>query len=89
MAHPGRRRVRHIEDRGLAEAAGLLEPQEDGTEAMIADIATGETDWADIFFLIALILFAVGAVLAFQAKALWASVVSLGLVAVSLGWLVL
>ena len=56
---------------------------------MVADIANGNTGFADIMFLVALILFGVGSVLAFQAKALWAAVVSLGLVAVSLAWLVL
>jgi hypothetical protein len=56
---------------------------------MIADIASGEVDWADIFFLIAVILFVVGAAMAYQAKALWATVVCVGLASVSLGWLVL
>lgn len=56
---------------------------------MIADIASGETDIADILFLIAVILFAIGAVLAFQAKALWAALVACGLTATALAWLLL
>jgi hypothetical protein len=56
---------------------------------ILADIASGNTGFADIMFLVALILFLVGSVLAFQAKALWATVVSLGLGAVALAWLVL
>ena len=56
---------------------------------MIADIASGNTGFADIMFLVALIIFLVGGFLAYQANALWATVVSLGLAAVSLGWLVL
>ena len=56
---------------------------------MIADIESGNTDLADILFLVACVLFVVGAVLAFQAKAVWAVLVSAGLAAVSLGWLVL
>lgn len=56
---------------------------------MIADIASGETDFADILFLVAVIVFVVGAVLAYTTKALWAVLVSVGLAAVSLAWLVL
>lgn len=57
--------------------------------SLLADISQGHTGFADIMFLVALILFLIGGVLAFQAKALWAAVVSLGLAAVALGWLVL
>lgn len=56
---------------------------------MIADIESGNTDFADILFLVATVLFVIGAVLAYGAKALWAVLVSAGLAAVSLGWLVL
>lgn len=56
---------------------------------MIADIASGETDWADIFFLIAVILFVVAAAVAYGVKTLWATAVAAGLVFVSLGLLVL
>jgi hypothetical protein len=56
---------------------------------MVADIASGNTGFADIMFLVALILFLIAGVVAYQVKALWATVVCLGLSAVSLGWLVL
>lgn len=48
-----------------------------------------EPDFAEVMFLVALIIFLVGGFLAYQAKALWATVVSLGLATVSLGWLAL
>jgi len=57
--------------------------------ALFADIASGNTGFADVMFLVALIVFLLGAAIAFHAKALWASVVAVGLAAVSLGWLVL
>ena len=44
---------------------------------------------ADIAFLVALILFAIGAFLAWPTKTLWAFLVALGLACVSLGLLVL
>ncbi|MDF2732995.1 MAG: hypothetical protein K0S92_1629 [Desertimonas sp.] len=56
---------------------------------MIADIESGNVDLADILFLIAVVLFLVAGFMAFQAKALWATVVAVGLACVSLGWLVL
>lgn len=64
---------------------------EEGEENMIlADIESGNTDLADILFLVAVVLFVIGAVLAWtQAKAVWATLVSAGLASVSLGWLVL
>jgi len=61
--------------------------------SMIADIASGNTDWADIFFLIAVILFVIGAVVAYRPmvneRPLWATVVALGLAFVALAWLLL
>lgn len=57
--------------------------------AVLADISSGNTGFADVMFLVALIVFLVGGFLAYQAKALWATVVSIGLAAVSLAWLVL
>jgi hypothetical protein len=57
--------------------------------ALLADIAHGETTFADVMFLVALVLFLIGAALAYTAKALWATVVSVGLAAVALAWLVL
>jgi hypothetical protein len=56
-----------------------------------ADIATGETAWADIFFLVAVILFVVAAAVTwnFQPRPLWATLTALGLAFVSLAWLLL
>ncbi|MET0578239.1 MAG: hypothetical protein ABW122_06245 [Ilumatobacteraceae bacterium] len=58
---------------------------------MLADIASGNSGFADIMFLVAFILFLIAAAVAWmvEPKALWALVVCLGLSAVSLGWLVL
>jgi hypothetical protein len=58
---------------------------------MVADIASGETAWADIFFLVALILFVVGAAVtwSFQPRPLWATLVAIGLACLSLAWLLL
>lgn len=56
---------------------------------MLADIASGETGIADLLFLIATILFFLGAVVAFQAKAMWAAIVAGGLGCCSLAWLLL
>ena len=58
---------------------------------LIADIASGNTGFADVMFLVALILFLIGAAVAWaiQPRALWATAVSVGLAAVALGWLVL
>jgi hypothetical protein len=58
---------------------------------VIADIASGNTGFADVMFLVALILFLIGAAVAWaiQPRALWATAVSIGLAAVALGWLVL
>ena len=56
---------------------------------MIADIESGNVDLADILFLVAVVLFVVGAVVAYLAKTLWATVVSAGLACAALAWLVL
>jgi hypothetical protein len=56
---------------------------------MIAEIASGHTDASDLLLLIAVILFAVAAIVAFETKSLWSGLVSLGLATVSLGWLLL
>jgi hypothetical protein len=60
---------------------------------MIAEIASGETDWADIFFLVALILFVLGAIGASGKAAVltgWAvSITCLGFAFTALGLLVL
>lgn len=52
-------------------------------------IVSGNFTLADIAFLVALILFAIGAFLAWPTKTLWAFLVALGLACVSLGLLVL
>ena len=48
-----------------------------------------EPDFAEVLFLIAMILFAIAAFLTYQAKTLWATLVSLGLTAVAFGWFAL
>jgi hypothetical protein len=57
--------------------------------SLIADIASGNTGFADIMFLVALILFLLAGALAFQVKTFYATLIAVGLAAVSLGWLVL
>ena len=52
-------------------------------------IVSGNFTFADIMFLVAFIVFLVGAYLASTAKALWALAVCIGLASVSLGWLVI
>lgn len=56
---------------------------------VLADIVSGEVDWADIVFLAAVIVAIVAAVLSFQARNVMTglSFVVLGLIA--LGWLLL
>jgi hypothetical protein len=56
---------------------------------MLADIAQGNTDAADVLLLIAVVLFVVTAVLAWSARALWSVTCALGLAFVALGLLVL
>jgi hypothetical protein len=56
---------------------------------MLADIASGNTALADVCFLVALIVFLLAAVVAFQVKTFYATVIAIGLAALSLGWLVL
>lgn len=56
---------------------------------VLADIESGNTDLADVLFLIAVILFVIGGVVAYMARAFWATVVSVGLACLALGYLVL
>jgi hypothetical protein len=56
---------------------------------VLADIESGNTDLADILFLVAVVLFVVGGVVAFQTKAIWATLVAAGLACTALAWLVL
>lgn len=63
------------------------------TMSLIADISSGNTGFADVCFLIGLILFILAAILWWPANpprpAYAGSVLCLGLAAVALGWLVL
>lgn len=52
-------------------------------------VVSGNLTFADIMFLVAMIVFLVGAFLAYGSKAMWATLVAIGLAAVSLGWFVL
>ena len=52
-------------------------------------VVSGNLTFADIMFLVAFIVFLVGGFLAYGAKALWATLIAIGLAAVSLGWFVL
>jgi len=57
--------------------------------AMVADIASGNTGFSDVMFLVALIVFLIAAAIAFQVRTFYATAIAVGLAAVSLGWLVL
>ena len=52
-------------------------------------IVSGNLTFADIMFLVALIVFCIAAAFAYGTKTLWATLVALGLAAISLGFLVL
>jgi len=52
-------------------------------------IFSGKLDLADLFFLIAVILFGIGAVIAYSVKTFYATLIAAGLCFVALGWLVL
>jgi uncharacterized membrane protein len=59
---------------------------------MLADISSGNTEFADIMFLVGFILFLVAAVLLYPRPTnppFGHTVAALGLAAVALGWLVL
>jgi hypothetical protein len=56
---------------------------------ILADIASGNTGFADVMFLVAMILFLVAGFVAFQVKTFYATVIAIGLAAMALGWLVL
>lgn len=57
--------------------------------SVVADIASGEVDIADILFLVAVILFVIGGVIAIQVKTLYAALVAFGLACMALAWLLL
>jgi hypothetical protein len=56
---------------------------------MLAEIAKGEVDLADVLFLIAVILFVIAAVMRFAARAWDSALVATGLAAAAFGWLLL
>jgi hypothetical protein len=56
---------------------------------ILADISTGNTGFADIMFLVALIVFLIAAAIAFQVRTFYATAIAVGLAALALGWLVL
>lgn len=60
---------------------------------LLADISTGNTGFADVMFLVGLILFLIAAVLLYprpsNVPAVGHTVAALGLAAVAIGWLVL
>ena len=56
---------------------------------VLADIAHGQTNWADIFFLVAVILFAIAAVVAFSVRTFYATLIAAGLAFAALAWLLL
>jgi hypothetical protein len=56
---------------------------------MLADIASGEVDLADILFLIGFVLFVLGAIMAFMRRAFEPALVYAGLGCIALGWLLL
>jgi hypothetical protein len=56
---------------------------------MIATIIDGETDLADVLFLLAFLLFCIVAVLHLMRRSIDGALLAFGLAAVALGWLVL
>lgn len=59
---------------------------------LLADIASGEVDWADVFFLIAIILFVIAGVAHLTREALGRlsyALLCFGLALVALAWLLL
>lgn len=56
---------------------------------MLADLWVGKTQAAELFFLLAMVLFIIAAAVAWQAKAYWATAVGVGLASVALGWALL
>ena len=52
-------------------------------------IWTGNLTLADIFFLIAVILFGIGAFIAYSVKTFYATLIAAGLACIAFGWLVL
>ena len=62
-----------------------------GEPRMIADIASGEVDTADVFFLIAVIVFVIAVIISFVPNLVryYSPAIGAGLAFVALGWLVL
>lgn len=57
--------------------------------AILADIAQGKTGAADLFFLIAAILFGIGAVVAYSVKTFYATLIAAGLCLTAIALLLL
>lgn len=57
--------------------------------AVSQGIINGKLTLADVLFLIAAVLFGLGALIAAQVKTYYATVIAAGLCLVSIGWLVL
>jgi hypothetical protein len=56
---------------------------------LLADIATGKTDIAEVMFLVALILFVVAGVVSVMTRAIWSALLCFGLAFVAFGWFLL
>jgi hypothetical protein len=56
---------------------------------MLADIASGEVDWADVLFLVAFILFVIVTIMAVMRRAFEPALLAAGLACVALAWLLL
>jgi hypothetical protein len=57
--------------------------------SILADIAVGKTDSAELFFFIAAILAGVGAIVAFTVRAFWATCVAAALCLGYIAWILL
>jgi len=57
--------------------------------AVLADISHGNTGFSDVMVLVAFILALIAGAVAYMAKALWATVLSVAIAAFFLGFLVL
>jgi hypothetical protein len=56
---------------------------------VFADIVTGKTSLAEVMFLVAMILSLIAAVIAFQVKTLWATLVALAIGFTAFGFFLL
>jgi hypothetical protein len=56
---------------------------------VLADIATGKTQWAELFFIVALVLFLIATAVSLIAQSVWSAVLCAGLACVALAWVLL